>query len=86
MGHIRPQNDFTKTNFTYLDCDSTTSNGVTIVIPDLNNDFYITLLNANETLMNNIPDYQIWFYFDCDDENPLDVNNSTTIASIYNPR
>ena len=92
LGCVRPQNDFTGTGFTYLDCDNTTSNGCTIIIPNSNQDFYINLMNANETIMSNVPDYQAWFHFDCDDEDPIDSNevgftkNGNVVQSIYNPR
>lgn len=92
LGCVRPQNDFTGTGFTYLDCDNTTSNGCTIIIPNSNQDFYINLMNANETLMLSVPDYQAWFHFDCDDEDPIDSNevgftkNGNVVQSIYNPR
>ena len=38
------------------------------------------LLNRKETLMINVPEYQLWLYFDVDDENP------TTDKSLFNPR
>ena len=92
LGCVRPQNDYTGTGFTYLDCDTTTSNGVSVVIPNSNQDFIVSLLNANETYMTTVPDYQIWFYFDCDDEDPLITNDLTIynsnniVPSIYSPR
>jgi len=76
LGCIRPQNDYTGTNFTYLDCDTTTSNGVTLIIPTSNQDFYVNLVNSNEAQMINVPDFQIWFYFDCDED--------TTTDTVYN--
>jgi hypothetical protein len=36
--------------------------------------------------MSNCQDYQIWLYFDVDDENPLNVKENKVMSSIYNPR
>ena len=92
LGCVRPQNDFTGTGFTYLDCDTTTSNGATVIIPNTNQDFQVSLFNANESLMSNVPDYQVWFYFHCDDEDPTNSNDigftksGNVVQAIYNPR
>ena len=92
VGFVRPQNDFTGTNFTYLDCDTTTSNGTTMIIPNSNNDLTIMLLNSSESQMTNVADYQIWLYFDVDDEDPLITtdltvfNTDSVLPTIYNPR
>jgi len=82
IGFIRPQSDYTTgtAQTTYLDGDTTTGNGASILIPNSNNDFYITLLNNTETLMVNVPDYQIWLYFDVDDEDP------NTDKTLFYPR
>ena len=70
IGCVRPQNDFPSStaNVTYIDCDTTTGNGSTIVIPNFNGDFTISLLNGMENLMINTQEYQIWLYFDVDNE------------------
>jgi hypothetical protein len=49
---------------TYLDCDTRNTIGASMIIPKANTDFSITLLNANETAMSNVPEYQVWLYFD----------------------
>ena len=51
---------------TYLECDTTNTPGSSILIPNTNGDFTITFLNNSETIMSNVPDFQIWFYFDVD--------------------
>ena len=73
LGFVRPQSDYTSgtNNTTYLDYDSTTSNGMTMIIPNSNGDFTISLFDRSETLMVNVPEYQVWLYFDVDDENPF---------------
>ena len=89
LGYVRPQSDYTSgtANTTYLDVDTTTSNGTTIAIPNTNNDFYIMFLDKFEQFMTNMPDYQVWLYFDVDDEDPLLIPNSdTSFPTIYNPR
>lgn len=57
-------NTSTANTTTYLDCDTTSTSGATIIIPNTNSDFTISLLNSSENLLSNVPDYQIWFYFD----------------------
>ena len=49
---------------TYLECNTIDSKGVTMIIPTTNNNITISILNANETLMASVVDYQIWLYFD----------------------
>ena len=49
---------------TYLECNTIDSKGVTMIIPKTNNNITISILNANETLMASVVDYQIWLYFD----------------------
>jgi len=85
---VRPQSDYTTstTQTTYLDCDTTTSEGCTCIIPNSNSEFSITILDRTENLMSNCQDYQIWLYFDVDDENPLNVKENKVMSSIYNPR
>ena len=94
LGYIRPQSDFTSStaNTTYLDLDTTQSNGSTIIIPNTNNDFYLTILDSTEQPMTNIPEYQVWLLFDTDDEDPLITtdltvfNTNTAVPSIFNSR
>ena len=66
LGSIQPLLDNTSAtaNKTYLDCDTRDTIGVTMNIPITNNDFFITFLNDSESLMANVPEYQIWLYFD----------------------
>jgi hypothetical protein len=90
LGYIRPQSDYTSgtSNTTYLDLDTTQSNGSTIIIPNTNGDFYLTIFNSSELPMTGVPDYQVWILFDTDDENPLEYNDSKDVqlSSIYKPR
>jgi hypothetical protein len=66
LGAILPQLDTTTTtpNTSYLDCDTRATTGVSMIIPKTNTDLIITFFNANETAMANVPNYQIWLYFD----------------------
>jgi len=90
LGYIRPQSDYTSgtANTTYLDLDTTQANGSTIIIPNSNSDFYLTILNAAEQPMVNIPEYQVWLLFDTDDEDPLcsSIDIDGALPTIYNPR
>ena len=71
----------------HLDLDTLTSNGATVIIPNTNTDFTITILNSTEYLMPNVPEYQLWLYFDVDDENPLTLpDSSIPLPQIFNPR
>lgn len=86
---MRPQSDYTSSvaNTTYLDVDSTMSNGVTCVIPNTNSEFTVQILNNTENPMVNVPEYQLWLFFDVDNEDPLVMpNSSSTVPSIFNPR
>ena len=82
LGAIVPNTFFiTSTTVSlYLEGDTSMTNGVSMIIPASNSELYITILNSSETLMLNVPNYQIWLYFDVDDENP------TTDKSLFNPR
>ena len=66
LGSIQPLLDNTSStpNKTYLDCDTSNSNGVSMIIPKTNNNLIINFLNSNENYMVNVPEYQIWLYFD----------------------
>ena len=69
LGAILPQLDTTTSTLTsYLDCDTIATAGVSMIIPKTNTDLVISFYNANETAMANVPEYQIWFYFDVDVE------------------
>jgi hypothetical protein len=60
-----PSYQTTTTNITsYLDCDTRATAGVSMIIPKTNTDFTLSFYNANETAMANVPEYQVWLYFD----------------------
>lgn len=86
IGFVRPQSDFIATQ-SYIDCDTTTSDGITVLIPTSNTNLSIYLLNANETPMVNVPDYQVWLYFEVDDEDPYDKKdiNQGSSSNIFRP-
>ena len=48
----------------YLESDTTDTKGTTMTIPKTNTDLIISILNGNESLMVNVPEYHIWLYFD----------------------
>jgi len=61
----------------YLQTDTTGTNGVSMIIPNSNSDLYITCLDSSEALMLNMQEYQLFLYFDVDDN---------TDQSSYYPR
>ena len=63
---VRPQSDYTSgtTAVTYLDADTTTSNGISAIIPTTNGEFTVSILDKSENLMVNVPEYQLWLMFD----------------------
>jgi hypothetical protein len=83
---VRPQSDFISTQ-SYIDCDTTTSDGITILIPTSNNNLSLYLLNSTESPMLNVPDYQIWLYVEVDDKNPYDKKdiNQGCSTNIFRP-
>ena len=64
LGFIRPQYDTTATTSVYLDVDTITGNGLTIMSPTSNQNLIIQMIKDDETLMTNTKDYQLWLYFD----------------------
>jgi hypothetical protein len=52
---------------TYLNCDTLTSQGCSCIIPTNNQEFTVSILDNTENLMTNVPDYQLFLYFDVDD-------------------
>ena len=64
IGLVSP---ITETLATYLDCDTTTTQGCTSIIPTNNQEFTVTILDNSENLMTNVPDYQLFLYFDVDE-------------------
>ena len=77
LGYIRPYTDFATTANTYLDVDTITGNGLTIQVPTSNQNITISMLKADETLMTNYLDYQLWLYFDETDDTPKMPYKST---------
>ena len=82
IGSVRPQSDYTSgtTGVTYLDCDTTQTLGSTMIIPNSSYELNIILLDKTEQPMQNVPDYQLWLYFDCDDE------DDTSNKNMFSPR
>lgn len=64
LGPIKPEIVTSSPLTLYLESDTTDTKGTTITIPKTNTDFIISLMNGNESLMVNVPEYHIWLYFD----------------------
>jgi hypothetical protein len=64
LGSVIPVLDNTAANSSYLDCDTRASKGISMVIPKTNTEFSLQFLNSAENAMVNVPEYQIWLYFD----------------------
>ena len=84
LGLICPRSDFESVDQidsieNYLDGNTASENGLSMIIPNNNTDLYVMLINRRETLMINVPEYQLWLYFDVDDEPSKD-------RSLFYPR
>ena len=77
LGFIRPQYDTTATSQVYLDVDTITGNGITIITPTSNQILSIQMIKADESLMTNAQEYQLWLYFDL-----LDKTDYTATAPL----
>lgn len=88
IGAIRPLLDYTSSpnNYTYLDHDSTNTHGSTIIIPNSNGPFTVSLCDIYEGYMSVVPAFQLWLYFDVDDENPTVNDKTTKLPEFLNPR
>jgi hypothetical protein len=65
LGSVSPVSDTTNTGYAYLECNTIQSRyGCTMSIPNTNSEFNVSLFDLSETLMLNVPDYQIILYFD----------------------
>ena len=65
IGDIQLQMDLI--GVSYLNCDTTSTNGITMVIPKSSNEFSLSILNITETPMLYVQEYQVWLYFDVDE-------------------
>jgi hypothetical protein len=92
LGTIRPVHDPTKdidpaTNPSCtLELDTRCTNGLSMVIPDINNQnaiFNIRFMDAHDKPMDNVPEYQIWFYFDVHDDIPVQPNVEKSVVSYF---
>jgi len=75
LGCIRPQNDSLAGGSQYLGFDSSQGNGITAIIPNTSQELYIQIQNNFDLLMSNVPEYQLWLYFDADDESPNEMSD-----------
>ena len=72
--------------YNYLQLDTTQSNGLSAVIPNFMNQsqtLIVSFYDANETLMVGVPDYQIWLYFDVEDDIPVQHNYEQCPVSFF---
>jgi hypothetical protein len=68
LGCIELQTDpsASTANTTYLKLDTSQGKGSTIFIPNTNSDFYLSIFDSAGQLMLNVPEYEVWLYFDTD--------------------
>ena len=92
IGMIRPMIDSTSTKLTEedphctLELDTRSCGGVSMVIPNFMNQssfLNVTILDETEFLMFRVPDYQIWLYFDVDDDIPVQHNYEQCPVSFF---
>ena len=72
--------------YCYLEFDSTASSGVTMVIPNYMNQssvLTIQIRSDREEFMLDVPEYQLWLYFDVDDEIPIQHNVEQCPVSFF---
>ena len=72
--------------YNYLQLDTTQSNGLSAVIPNFMNqsqNLIVSFYDQTETLMVGVPDYQLWLYFDVDDEIPIQHNTEQCPVSFF---
>lgn len=89
LGCVRPQSDYTGANLAYLDLDTTTSNGISCIIPNSNGELVVSILDRTENLLTVGQDFQLWLYFDVDDENPFSLADKpidNPVPQFYLPR
>ena len=91
IGMIRPKPDPTSITtdglpHCTLELDTVCSAGLSMVIPNFMNQsstFNVKILDETEFLMFRVPDYQIWLYFDVDDEIPIQHNVEQCPVSFF---
>ena len=94
VGFVRPQSDYTSqyssssysTASSYISLDTLQANGISTIIPNTNGDFYINILDNSEANMANIPEYNLFLYFDADDEMPYIPTVLDGAYDFTNPR
>lgn len=67
LGLVNPVNNPTSTDHRYLG-DTTSSVGVQISRPTGNQQFQLQLIGLDEVVISNTLDYQVWFYFEFEEE------------------
>ena len=57
----------------YLDMDTIQTFGLSVNIP-MSNDFFVQFLKSDDrTLQSNVPEYQLWLYFDIDEDDDDEI-------------
>lgn len=67
VAQIQPMNDNITAANHALQCDTTNNHGITILLPDDNQNLNVRFFSVADVLMTNVPEYQITLYFDVDD-------------------
>ena len=70
VGSILVKQELMKKGFNYLECNTLDTDGFTLLIPKEDNSrLTLSFYDNSETLVTaNIPTYQVWLYFDVEDD------------------
>jgi len=91
LGSVRPVADPTEIlldgiPYCNLELDTRQTNGSSVVIPDINNQagiIRVRFMDGTDTPMDRVPAYQLWLYFDIDDEIPIQHNVEKCPVSYF---
>lgn len=69
IGNILVKKELFRTGFNYLECDTLDTDGFTMIIPKTDNSILnLSIYDINENLLTSCPFYQVWLYFDTEDD------------------
>ena len=91
LGMARPVADPTEIlldgiPYATLELDTRQTNGLSICVPDMNNQsgiIRIRFIDGTDNVMVRVPDYQLWLYFDVDDDIPVQPNVEKSLVSYF---
>ena len=67
LGFVEPNLDVMNNSYAQMKGDSTSTNGVSVIIPKGYSNFYLTMFNIDETISVILEDYFIMLFFEIDE-------------------